>query len=107
MPLLQFSSPYQKLFSHSSNYQFLRVFGCLCYPWLLAFVLIPSPKFDMKSVPLYLSWLLFAMILSQRGTLPHVMWSFLKMSFHTKIILQILSPMQIVMVSLLMNLLTL
>ncbi|BAB10876.1 polyprotein [Arabidopsis thaliana] len=32
--VLQGTSPYVKLFQMSPNYLKLRVFGCLCYPWL-------------------------------------------------------------------------
>ena len=33
-PNLEFQSPYQKLFQKTPNYNRLRVFGCLCFPWL-------------------------------------------------------------------------
>lgn len=33
-PNLQNNSPYKQLFGEDPNYQSLRIFGCLCYPWL-------------------------------------------------------------------------
>ena len=33
-PTLHLSSPFDKLFEFPPNYTKLRVFGCLCYPWL-------------------------------------------------------------------------
>ena len=33
-PILSMESPYQKLFGETPNYNKLRVYGCLCYPWL-------------------------------------------------------------------------
>ena len=33
-PTLHISSPYHKLFGTPPNYSKLRVFCCLCYPWL-------------------------------------------------------------------------
>ncbi|KAG7586548.1 Zinc finger CCHC-type [Arabidopsis thaliana x Arabidopsis arenosa] len=33
-PLLSMQSPFQKLFGSPPNYEKLRVFGCLCFPWL-------------------------------------------------------------------------
>ena len=33
-PVLSMASPYQKLFNTTPNYDKLRVFGCLCFPWL-------------------------------------------------------------------------
>uniref|UniRef100_A0A6N2KS64 Integrase catalytic domain-containing protein n=1 Tax=Salix viminalis TaxID=40686 RepID=A0A6N2KS64_SALVM len=37
-PILQLRSPFQSLFGDSPNYLKLRVFGCLCYPWLRPYV---------------------------------------------------------------------
>lgn len=34
LPILQFLSPFEKLFSQSPNYLKLHVFGCLCYSYL-------------------------------------------------------------------------
>lgn len=31
---ISMESPYQKLFQDSPNYEKLRIFGCLCFPWL-------------------------------------------------------------------------
>ncbi|XP_033131783.1 uncharacterized protein LOC103828783 [Brassica rapa] len=33
-PTIAMQSPYQKLFGQTPNYEKLRVFGCLCFPWL-------------------------------------------------------------------------
>ena len=33
-PSLHLKSPYECLFHETPNYDKLRVFGCLCYPWL-------------------------------------------------------------------------
>ncbi|KAK0588506.1 hypothetical protein LWI29_001769 [Acer saccharum] len=33
-PLLHMQSPYEKIFSMHPTYEKLRVFGCLCYPWI-------------------------------------------------------------------------
>ena len=35
--VLKFVSPYKKLFKHKPNYNFLKCFGCLCYPYLRDF----------------------------------------------------------------------
>lgn len=39
-PLLNFSSPYEKLFSKKPNCNKLKVFGCLYFPWLNHTILI-------------------------------------------------------------------
>ena len=41
-PLLGMSSPFEKIFSIRPAYAKLRVFGCLCYPWVKPF----SPLFN-------------------------------------------------------------
>ncbi|KAL6334026.1 hypothetical protein AAG906_000080 [Vitis piasezkii] len=33
-PTLNLSSPYENIFGSPPNYSKLRIFGCLCYPWL-------------------------------------------------------------------------
>lgn len=33
-PLLEFVSPYQKLFNKPPQYDFLKIFGCACFPYL-------------------------------------------------------------------------
>ena len=46
--ILNFSSPYEKLFSRKPNYNKLRVFGCLCFPWLKPY---NAHKLEPKSSP--------------------------------------------------------
>lgn len=36
-PILYLHSPFEKLFGRSPNYEKLRVFGSLCYPWLKSY----------------------------------------------------------------------
>lgn len=45
---LNLSSPYQKKFSTAPNYSKLRVFGCLCYPWLRPYT---AHKLESRSKP--------------------------------------------------------
>ena len=33
-PTLKLSSPFELIFHKSFNYSKLKIFGCLCYPWL-------------------------------------------------------------------------
>lgn len=47
-PLLNFSSPYEKIFSKKPNYNKLKVFGCLYIPWLKPY---NSNKLQPKSSP--------------------------------------------------------
>ena len=42
------SSPYKRLFGQAPNYLKLRVFGCLCFPWLRPYA---SHKLDDRSAP--------------------------------------------------------
>lgn len=44
------TSPYSKLFKHKLNYLSLRVFGCLCYPWLRPY---SSHKLNFQSHKTY------------------------------------------------------
>lgn len=47
-PSLSLSSPYEKIFGFAPNYSKLRVFGCLCYPWLRPYT---SHKLESRSKP--------------------------------------------------------
>ena len=44
--ILDFKSRYQKLYNHAPNYQKLKPFGCLCYPWLHPYI---STKLQPRS----------------------------------------------------------
>ena len=45
-PLLQYKSPYELLYKELPDYHFLRIFGCLCYPHLRAYM---KNKLDSRS----------------------------------------------------------
>jgi len=45
---LNLCSPYEKIFGSSPNYSKLKVFGCLCYPWLRPYT---SHKLEPRSKP--------------------------------------------------------
>ncbi|CAA7014679.1 unnamed protein product [Microthlaspi erraticum] len=47
-PVLNNVSPYTRLFGTSPNYGKLRVFGCLCFPWLRPYT---AHKLDTRSQP--------------------------------------------------------
>lgn len=47
-PVLTMESPYQKLFGEAPNYTKLRVFGCLCFPWLRPYT---THKLEDRSTP--------------------------------------------------------
>ena len=47
-PILQLKSPFESLFGDIPNYLKLRVFGCLCYPWLRPYV---KHKLEPRSRP--------------------------------------------------------
>lgn len=47
-PLLSLESPFQRLFGNSPNYNKLRVFGSLCFPWLRPYTM---HKLDDRSLP--------------------------------------------------------
>lgn len=46
--VLDFKNPFQTLHGHSPNFEKLRVFGCLCFPWIRPYA---SHKLDAKSIP--------------------------------------------------------
>ncbi|KAI3516852.1 hypothetical protein L1887_15941 [Cichorium endivia] len=47
-PLLSYESPYQKLYQNIPDYEFLKTFGCLCYPYLRPY---NQHKIDFRSKP--------------------------------------------------------
>ena len=47
-PTLNLSSPYEKFFTTAPNYSKLKIFGCLCYPWLRPYT---TNKLDTLSKP--------------------------------------------------------
>lgn len=47
-PILSLQSPFQKLFQTNPNYEKLKIFGCLCFPWLRPY---NNNKLDPKSSP--------------------------------------------------------
>ncbi|KAL4565709.1 hypothetical protein LXL04_029812 [Taraxacum kok-saghyz] len=47
-PLLDYTSPYQNLYSKIPDYAFLKTFGCLCYPFLRPY---NHHKIDFRSMP--------------------------------------------------------
>ena len=47
-PVLSNTSPFQKLFNSTPNYQKLRTFGCLCFSWLRPYA--PN-KLENRSLP--------------------------------------------------------
>lgn len=83
-PTLANLSPFQLLFPADPNYQKLRTFGCLCYPWLRPY---GQNKFSPKSTPcVFLGILLLKMPIFFLMCLPHVftshdMWSFSSLFF--------------------------
>lgn len=46
--VLQLTSTFQKLFSRNPNFEKMKVFGCLCFPWLRPYT---SNKLDDRSTP--------------------------------------------------------
>jgi len=47
-PTLNLSSPYEQIFASPPNYSKLKVFGCLCYPWLRPYT---HHKLEPRSKP--------------------------------------------------------
>lgn len=47
-PVLNMDSPFNKLFGETPNYNKLRIFGCLCFPWLRPY---NANKLENKSSP--------------------------------------------------------
>ena len=45
---LAFQIPFQNLHGHAPNFHKLRIFGCLCFPWLKPY---ESHKLDDRSKP--------------------------------------------------------
>ncbi|KAG7587359.1 GAG-pre-integrase domain [Arabidopsis thaliana x Arabidopsis arenosa] len=47
-PVIEMESPFKKLFGTAPNYSKLRVFGCLCFPWLRPYT---NNKLEDRSTP--------------------------------------------------------
>ena len=47
-PTLNLNSPFQKIFHTTPNYSKLKIFGCLCYPWLRPYTF---HKLESRSKP--------------------------------------------------------
>ena len=47
-PILHNASPFQQLFGKLPNYANLKIFGCLCYPWLKPYT---KNKLEPQSTP--------------------------------------------------------
>ncbi|KAL6311733.1 hypothetical protein AAG906_020728 [Vitis piasezkii] len=47
-PILKHQSPFESLFQHMPNYDKLRAFGCLCFPWMRPY---SDHKLDKRSKP--------------------------------------------------------
>jgi len=84
-PSLEYFSPFELIFKQSPNYAKLRIFGCLCYPWLRPYSV---HKLDVRSKPC----IFFGYSLSQSvyicliPNLPNsfllIMFSLLRQLFH-------------------------
>lgn len=46
--VLDFNNPFQKLHGHPPNFEKLKIFGCLCFPWIRPYA---SHKLDARSTP--------------------------------------------------------
>lgn len=46
--ILSFQYPFSKIFHRAPNYQQLKMFGCLCYPWLRPYI---TYKLQPRSTP--------------------------------------------------------
>ena len=71
-PILDMRSPYYTLFGTAPNYDKIRVFGCLCFPWLRPYT---AHKLEDKSIRCVFSWI-FAdakcVLLSRRCYRPYI-----------------------------------
>lgn len=80
-PVLNYQSPYQKLYSKIPDYAFLKTFGCLCYPFLRPY---NQHKIDFISLPC----VFIGYSASHKGYLcyhqPYFAYSLPNMSFSTR-----------------------
>lgn len=82
-PLLNFSSPYEKLFSKKPNCNKLKVFGCLYFPWLNHTILInfnPNLLLGFFLVTLLIKVRIFVWILQHKLFTTRHVW-FLETEF--------------------------
>lgn len=93
---LTFKTPYELVYGHKPNYSFLRVFGCLCFPYLHQY---SHHKFEPRSdhvfflvIPLIMM-VIDALILSLVVFSSIPKWSLMKIPFPTNLHRPFYQPM--------------
>jgi len=80
-PILQGTSPYKLLFGVSPDYTFLRVFGCICYPYLGDYKI---KNYNLVLFSVFLLATVIAIMVTAASILLQVGSMFLAMSFFMK-----------------------